>query len=211
MSKWPRPRLRDRTWFWGALYIATGIILVAPVFGQVVAGTPSRLAAPSIQAIPAGLEAELVAALDPDRCTSAATAERELRERLDRLGMSHWSINSLATKSDQCVTWSLAQFGENPRTVTLLPTVSPAVRTGMAAVREETFVDCMTKDEAIDLVTSRLASLGQSEYVVRTDGPFQVPLDREEEVLAHFEAGCWMFSTYGWLDQRFTFFVSGKD
>jgi hypothetical protein len=208
MSKWHRPR--RRRWFWGSLYIAACSIILVPLLAKTIAGVSTTPAKLSMQPRPSGLEAELVAALDPDRCTTSAMAQRELRERLDRLGMSDWTINSLATKSDQCVTWSLAQRTENPRTVTLLPTVSPAVRDGMAAVREETFAGCLTRNEVIDLVTSRLASLGQSDFVVRSDGPFQVPLDREEEVLAHFQAGCWMFSTYGWLDERFTFFVSGK-
>lgn len=69
----------------------------------------------------------------------------------------------------------------------------------------------MAKAHATDALTAKLTSLRLADFVIRTDGPFQVPLDREKEVVAHFEAGCWMYSTYGWIDERFTFFLSGKE
>lgn len=38
------------------------------------------------------------------------------------------------------------------------------------------------------------------------NSPVQVPLDRERELLAHHDAGCWMYSTVGWFDGHPVFF-----
>jgi hypothetical protein len=116
----------------------------------------------------------------------------------------------MATAPDQCVSWSLSAGGAE-QTVTLVPTLSPDVRTGITAFREESFARCLTKDQATQGLNARLTNLGLTDFVIRTDGPFQVPLARKQEVIAHFDAGCWMYSTYGWIDERFNFFLSGQD
>jgi hypothetical protein len=204
------PRLPPRARLWAVLYLAVGLLLVLPLVGQMMAGTPSRPASPSARPAPSGLEVVVAAAFDPTRCTTSVMVEQELRARLDNSGFRDWVVKSMATPN-QCVTWSLAQLEGEQHTVMLLPTLSPEVRSGIDEVREETFVRCLTRDEVIDLVKTKLVSLGQTDFSIRTDGPFQVPLDRQDEVIAHFEAGCWMYSTYGWLDRRFTFYVSGKN
>jgi hypothetical protein len=134
-----------------------------------------------------------------------------LRKSLDAAGFGAWTIISMAAAPDQCVSWSLRQNETTSRAVTLVPTISPEVRASITEFREETFADCLTKAHVTDTFTAKLTSLGLADFVIRTDGPFQVPLDREKEVIAHFEAGCWMYSTYGWIDERFTFFLSGKE
>jgi trehalose utilization protein len=72
-------------------------------------------------------------------------------------------------------------------------------------------VRCLSKDDALELVAATLTDLGETGFGVRTDGPFSVPLAREKEVLEHYEAGCWMYSTVGWFDGQAVFFVSGKE
>lgn len=133
-----------------------------------------------------------------------------MRELLDRRGLGDWTITSVATDESDCVGWSMAFISENPRTVALIPVISPEVSAALGALREDSYQQCLAKDDLIQLVKSRLAALGQRGFDVRVDGPVQVPLDREEEILNHIRAGCWVFSTYGRMDGRFVFFVGGQ-
>jgi hypothetical protein len=197
--------------FWPIVYAALGVILLVPLVGQILAGTPTAATPPAAAPLPSGLEAAIASAFDPSSCTTSASAARALPKRLDAAGYGAWTVKSLATSPDQCVSWSLSQLGGSLRTVTLVPTLSPEVRASITAFRQETFADCLTRAQATDTLTARLTSLRLADFIVRTDGPFQVPLDRQKEVIAHFEAGCWMYSTYGWLDERFNFFLSGQD
>lgn len=204
------PHRRIAIRFWPIVYVVLGFILVVPLISQIVAGQPQAADVASEPPLPSGLEAAIVAVFDPNVCTTPANATRDLRGRLDAAGFATWTIKSMATAPDQCVSWSLVAGG-SAQTVTLVPTLSPDVRTGITAFREETFSRCLTKDQATEALSVRLTDLGMTDFVVRTDGPFQVPLDRQREVIAHFNAGCWMYSTYGWLDERFNFFLSGQE
>lgn len=207
MSKrFPPSRLRGSL-RWAA-YIAVLAVLGAPLLAKLLLDTTPRLPA---DPVPAALEGVLTAVFDPDLCTTGAMAAQDLRGRLDRSALSDWRIDSTGVRSDECVTWALSQSNpERRRTITLISALSPEVRTALEEVRDETYVRCLAKEQAIDLVTSTLAELGETGFEVRTDGPFQVPLDREREVKEHFEAGCWMYSTVAWFDGRPVFFVSGK-
>jgi hypothetical protein len=191
------------------LYVAALVFLVVPLLAQI-AGSPSQPRQSQTEPLPSGLVTALDAAFDGASCVSTAAAVKDVRERLDQLGLNEWTIHSTATTPDQCVNWSLVELSDQPRTVTLLPTLSPEVRSAMAAVREETFARCLARDQTIALVTRTLSDMGESGFDVRVDGPFQVPIGREAEVIAHYEAGCWTYSTYGWSGKHFEFFVSGK-
>lgn len=207
MSKRCRPsRLRDSLpWI---AYIGLAALLVALLLAQLLLDTTPRLPP---DPVPADVEGVLTAVFPTDLCTTAAMAAQDLRERLDRSGLADWSIDSTGVRSDECVTWALSQSNpERRRTITLISALSPEVRTALEEVREATYVRCLAKEQAIDLVTSTLTELGETGFEVRTDGPFQVPLDREREVTEHYEAGCWMYSTVAWIDGRPVFYVSGK-
>jgi hypothetical protein len=203
-------RSLSRMWFWAALSVLIGAALVVPLIGRALGGAPARPESGAMQPLPSGLDTALSALFDPLRCMTSPVAEREVRELLDVRGLGDWTIKSVATDESECVGWSLARLAEEPRTVALIPVTSPQVRSALEDIREETYSQCLTRSEVIELVRSRLAGLGQGDFDVRTDGPLQVPLDREEEILGHVRAGCWVFSTNGWIDGRFTFFVSGQ-
>lgn len=205
MSKRSRPPWL-RVWLsW--IVIGLAALLIAAVLAQLLATTPRPPADP----VPDELEGVLAAVFDPTQCITGAVAEQDLRKALDRSGLGDWSIAAEAVRPDECVTWALSQSNpERRRTISLISALSPAVRAALEEVREKTYARCLRRDEAIDLVTTTLDELGEAGFEVRTDGPFQVPLDREDEVIDHFEAGCWMYSTVAWFDGRQVFYVSGK-
>lgn len=188
-------------------YATVSALLIVPLAAQMFAGgTPPSSAAP-IEPAPSGLEAALDGLFAPDACHSAATAEVEVRALLDSGGYSGWSVRSTATDPTDCVSWSMRQAGE--RVVTLLPTAGPDVIRAMAALQEDTYVRCLNRAQIVDLVTATLTAAGESGFEVSSEGPFSFPLDRQDEVIAHYQAGCWVYSGYGW-GGHFVFYVSGK-
>lgn len=192
----------------GIAYLAAIAVLLIPLLAQLLVDTSTRLPP---DPVPAELDDVLTAVFPPEACTTASIAVHDLRKHLDQAGMSGWSVDSTGVQSDECVTWALSQSNpETRRTVTLISALSPEVRSALAQVREETYVRCLAKEEAIDLLSSTLDDLGQIGFEVRTDGPFQVPIELEQHVTEHYESGCWMYSTVAWIDGRPVFFVSGK-
>lgn len=203
-----RPR-RVLGWLRRMAYLALAAGLVAPIAYQMLLSSPAPVPEESI---PPALQAVLDTAFSNERCMSAEAAADGLRRQLDQHGLSEWSVDVTHVTPTDCVTWSLQSFGSaNPHTITLIGTLSPTIREALRSVREDTFQRCLTKDEALSLVSATLEKLGQKEFELRTDGPFQVPLDRQDEVIRHYDAGCWMYSTFGWIDGKYMFYLSGKE
>ncbi len=81
--------------------------------------------------------------------------------------------------------------------VILLPVEAPAVVDAIGAVRDRLMSECLTEVEARALVGSVLDGLGVSQWSIRTDGPFGVPLGQEDAVRAHLAGGCTVWSGSG--------------
>lgn len=205
----PRSPSRSRIWLWTGLLVLLAAGGLISQLGRPAAGAP---AGSEIHTgpVPSGLDAALTAMFDPQHCITSSVAQKEVRELLDRRGLGDWTITSVATDERDCVGWSMAFISDTPRTVALIPVLSPEVIAALASIREDTYQRCFAKSDLIELVRSRLAALGQRGFDVRDDGPVQVPLDREREISDHVKAGCWVFSTYGRTDGRFVFFVGGQ-
>lgn len=159
--------------------------------------------------MPESLEDAVRQALDEDRCTSAALAERDLRERLIRLGYVDWSIHfEIGVQPDSCVA---ASIDTSRKRIRLGPALRPEVRRAMQEAADYLIENCLGRQEAVDYLTSMLIRLEEVNFEIRTDGPFGIPLDRVDEVLRHVEAGCWVYSGTGWTAQgRALFFLSGR-
>lgn len=70
---------------------------------------------------------------------------------------------------------------------------------------------CLSKDEAAAFLESRLRSLGESGFEVRSDGPLAAPVDQKDAVLHHVDAGCWVYSTSGRTgDGAAVYYISGR-
>jgi hypothetical protein len=181
----PHSPSRSRIWLWTGLLVLLAAGLISQL-GRVAAGAP---AGSEIRTgpVPSGLDAALTALFDPQHCITSAVAQQEVRELLDRRGLGDWTITSVATDERDCVGWSMAFISETPRTVALIPVLSPEVIAALAAIREDSYQRCFAKNDLIELVRSRLAALGQRGLDVRDDGPVQVPLDREKEILNHVQ------------------------
>jgi hypothetical protein len=187
-------------------YAAVSVLLIAPLAAQLLAGGSPPSSTVPVGPTPSGLEAALDGMFAPDVCHPATKAEAQVRALLAS-GYPGWAVRSTAVDPTDCVSWSMRQAGE--RIVTLLPTAGPDVIRAMADVQESSYQECLDRAQIVELVTARLVAAGASGFEVRSDGPFSFPLDRQDEVLAHYEAGCWVYSGYGWAG-HFVFFVSGK-
>ncbi len=124
----------------------------------------------------------------------AATAEREIRSRLGSPGLDRLTI--IPPKKQTSASTGPWSNWLKPANSQLLPAVSPDVcARAFCRLREEAFSACMTK-EGSSSTRVDADQAGASDFVIRTDGHFQIPLDREKELLAHYEA-VWLLSTYG--------------
>lgn len=78
--------------------------------------------------------------------------------------------------------------------------LSPEVNAGLAAVREQLYGECRTKDAAAALVKAVLVRAGMDGWKIEA-GPLSVPSDRVEEIERHVENGCWVLLDDG-MDRR---------
>lgn len=202
-------RSPSRRWLLPAIVVLGCATLLGPQASQLLTHDQDHPVTGTIQSGPSGLDVALSAVFDPGVCLTPEIASQKVRELLDARGLSDWTIKSVVTTDTQCVTWSLANLSDVPRTVALIPVSSPEVHRALEEMREDTYTRCMSKDQVVDLLRTRLAALGQADVDVRDDGPLQVPLDRQQQILAHVKAGCWVYSTNGWINGRATLFISG--
>jgi hypothetical protein len=53
---------------------------------------------------------------------------------------------------------------------------------------------CLDEQDASSLIANVVTELGVTNFQVRSDGPFSYPLEEEDAVLAHVEAGCFVYT-----------------
>jgi hypothetical protein len=159
---------------------------------------------------PTGIVSSVSEVLADATCRTADDARSRLRERLDVLGYRDWMISSRHDlKPGGCVA---AAINATSKTILLVPALRPEVRTMLEAITDHLFDDCLAKDPAIEYLTSTLATLGEADAQVRTDGPLAYPVNRADEVKKHLVDGCWIYSGTGWTDdgQRIYYLSGGK-
>lgn len=131
-------------------------------------------------------------------CVTATDATDAIRARLDASGFTGWGIESRPGAAQaRCVAAGLVT---PEHVVILLPAAGRDVAEAMAGVAEELMRRCLGKDEATQLVSSVLTSLGATDFSVRADpwGPQAAPIGQEEAVRSHVAAGCFVYSGMGW-------------
>jgi len=189
------------------LVIFGSLLVVATIAVWWFRGAPGGPGGP---VVPGTVEVAVSTAFDEQRCTTAAEAERSLQERLEDAGYTDWSVlKGSALRPTACVGGLIDTLKKH---VVLVAVLSPEARQAMQRVTEDLYSRCLSKQEAIGHVTSVLRGLGEADFAVQTDGPLTAPLGREDEILDHVAAGCWVYSGTGTSTsgQR-TYFLSGRD
>lgn len=156
---------------------------------------------------PADLEAGMAGLFSEDACVSPPEAEEQINSLLADLGYAEWKVaHGTGAATTECVG---AGLDSQTRTITLFMVLTPQVNEGLAAVREQLYRECRTRDEAVALVDAVLRDAGMEGYRVET-GSLSVPPDRADEIERHVEKGCWVYSTTGWTaDGTRMFWVAG--
>lgn len=149
--------------------------------------------------LPPGLENRVWSLFSEDACVAPQVAEEQINAILADLGHADWSVEYGTGAADtECVGAGLD--GET-RTVILVMALSPEVADGLAAVREQLYSECRTKEEATALVEAVLVQAGMERWEIRSDAGIAAPNDRIEEIERHVENGCWVYSTTGWTGE----------
>jgi hypothetical protein len=183
------------------LVAAVAIALPLAVAAGIVPGTDE---APP----PADLEAGVAGLFADDRCVSPQEAGQQIDALLADLGYAAWTVEpGTGAATTECVG---AGLDNQTRTVTLFMALSPRAREGLEAVREQLYGECRTRDEAVALIDSVLRDAGMEGYRIE-NGSLSVPNDRAEEIEAHVDSGCWVYSTTGWTaDGTRMFWIAGN-
>ena len=186
-----------------SLLLVAAVLVAVPL--AVVAGiVPGTEEAPP----PADLEAGVAGLFPEDRCVSPEEAEQQIESLLSDLGYIEWTVeHGTGAASTECVGSGL---DNQTQTVVLVMALSPQARVGLDAVREQLYRECRTRDEAVALVDAVLRDAGMKGYRIES-GSLGVPNDRADEIEAHVDSGCWVYSTTGWTaDGTRLFWVAGN-
>ncbi|HSK47434.1 MAG TPA: hypothetical protein VLA05_05450 [Coriobacteriia bacterium] len=143
-----------------------------------------------------------------DKCLSFAEAEQRMQAALRQVGSSDWQVRSeLDARRNSCTTFSIDR---GSMLVRILPALHPDARETLDALREELYVECLSREAAITRLDERLRAAGQDNFEIRTDGPVGAPRERFDEVMRHVERGCFIYSGPGWTaDGQPLFFLAG--
>ncbi|MGZ4150308.1 MAG: hypothetical protein ACXVQJ_09735 [Actinomycetota bacterium] len=143
------------------------------------------------------------------RCVTGAEATQRISEGLAALGYNDWVIESRpGAESDRCV---VAGFVVTKKQVVLLPASGPTVSAAIQGVAATLMSECLSKDDAIALVTSVLSGIGQTDFTISTDGPVGYPLGQQDAVRSHIASGCVVYSATGWdANGRPVYYISGS-
>lgn len=68
----------------------------------------------------------------------------------------------------------------------------------MQGMSEQLMSQCLNKDQAVELTSSVLNSLGVSDFSIITDGPLAIPDGQEAAIRSHIASGCFVYSMSGW-------------
>lgn len=185
--------------------VASAIIAAGVIFRFI--STPSVV---SVElATPADIQAGLADILVVGECVTAAEADERIPALLAALGYDEWIVTSEndVAPSD-CVT--SAVIGHEQR-VLLVQTLTPEVIATLEEVAYHLLDHCLGRDAAMEYVTGRLRDAGASGYQIRTDGPLAAPSERWADAMRDYEAGCYLYTGTGRLDDGTrVYYVTGR-
>ena len=155
---------------------------------------------------PPGLEDAVVTIADRP-CITADELDRALAARVRDLGYSDWRITR-ATNADAtgCATASLRS---SQRIIQIEPALRPEVRVALEHLADQMVDRCLTRSEAVELVTTTLDNVGETNWTLRTDGPRGGPANRQEEIRRRLEAGCFLYGGMGWNEDGSRVYLIG--
>jgi hypothetical protein len=157
---------------------------------------------------PADLQNGVSGLFSEDACVGPQEADQAINVLLADLGYADWKVGyGTGARTSECVA---AGLDGQTRTITLFMALTPEVNDGLAAVREELYSECLTRDEAVARVDQVLRAGGMEGYRIES-GSLSVPSDRVEEIERHVANGCWVYSTTGWTaDGTRVFWIAGE-
>jgi len=185
-----------------SLLLVAAVVIAVPL--AVVAGiVPGSDEVPP----PADLQNGVSGLFSEDACIGPQEAEQQINALLAELGYADWKVGyGTGAETTECVA---AGLDSQTRTITLFMALTPEINDGLAAVREQLYSECLTRDEAVARVDKVLRDGGMEDYRIES-GPLSVQSDRVEEIERHVDDGCWVYSTTGWTaDGTRVFWIAG--
>lgn len=175
-----RPLLQGRALRRSVLLVAAVVIaLPLAVIAGIVPGSDEVPPPPDLENGVAGLFSQ-------GTCVGPQMAEQQINSLLTDLGYADWKVeHGTGAATTECVVPAL---DAQTRTITLFMALSPGVYDGLAAVREQLYRDCRTRDEAAALVEAVLRDAGRA--------------PRSERVLGVLDNGMDCRRNAGLLDRR---------
>jgi hypothetical protein len=142
-------------------------------------------------------------------CVSSHEAEAALVNDLAEIGYSDWTVTlALSAEATGCVVGSISA---SERRIHLDAALRPEVREALAQLANDMLDQCLTRSQAVELVESTLRAVGETGYELRTDGPRGGPIEREDEVMQHIAAGCYLYGGVGWKpDGTRVYMIGGR-
>jgi hypothetical protein len=198
-----------RSGFFGGRALRRSLLLVAAVaIALPVAALAGILPGSDEVPPPPELETKVMGLFSEEICVAPQAAEEQISVILADLGYSEWNVEFGTGATDtECVA---AGLDGQTRTVVLVMALPPQVNIGLAAVREQLYRECRTKEEATAMIEAVLHEAGMEGWRIET-GSLSVPTDRAEEIERHVENGCWVYSTTGWTaDGTRMFWIAGN-
>lgn len=186
-----------------SLAIVAGALVIALPLAVAAGIVPGAEEAPP----PAELEGRVASVFPADACIGAVPATDQINAILAD-GFAEWTVqNATGAATAECV---VPSFDSQTQTITLFMALSPSLITALDDVSEQTYRECLTREQATALVDEAVQAAGMTGYRVEP-GSLSVPNDRVQEVEQHVANGCWVYSTTGWTaDGTRVFWVSGK-
>lgn len=128
------------------------------------------------------------------RCLAFGEARDLVRQRLDALGFSDWTI-AVRNNYAQARCLGAAPVGDSHE-VLLIPSMGGGVAAALEQVKDGLLQRCLGRDEATAFVRSALNDLGVTDFDVRADpwGPQMAPIDQVDAYRSHVAAGCFVWS-----------------
>lgn len=139
------------------------------------------------------LEAAIQAIWAARDCVPPVEARPTVQRQLDELGYADWTVDVQpgANEASCAAAAVLASLHE----VRLIPGISMDIERAKDVIVDGLLAECMDRAEAIQFVTSVLATAGSDPFVVRAEpwGPQGGPIDKMDEYRAHVDAGCFVY------------------
>lgn len=145
--------------------------------------------------------------LSGGECRSIAGARQAAGELLTKLGLDGWKIvTDRYAREDGCATVNFRETGS----LLIGSTVRPDVYEALEAFREHSYEACLDSEAARRELTAALEAVGHRDFVVKQEAGLSGPIGREEEIMAHADAGCVMYAGQGAEeDGTIVYFLSG--